>query len=44
MRSVECSLGMTAELATEDRSSRAEVPTESFILPVVREVFVLFRI
>lgn len=44
IRSVEYRFGMTAELATEERSSTAEVPAESFILPVVREVVVLVQI
>lgn len=44
IRSVECRFGMTAELATEERNSRAEIPAESFILSVVREVRVLVRI
>lgn len=44
IRSVGCRFGMTAELATEERSSRVEAPTENFILPVVRNVFVLVQI
>lgn len=43
-RSVECCFGMTAELATEERNSRVEAPIENFILPVVRNVFVLIQI
>lgn len=35
---------MTAELATEERNSRVEAPIENFILPVVRNVFVLIQI
>lgn len=44
IRSVECHFGMTAELATEERSSRVEAPTENFILPIVGNVFVLVQI